>query len=136
MNITEIRIRFPERGSPSKLKAFVTVVVDGCLVIHEIKIIESGAGDLFLAMPSRKLADCCPVRGCPGKNHLKDRYCSTCGSELPLREIERDARGRERLHVDVVHPIDEATRRRFEAAVFDAYRAELEPDRPAASSLS
>lgn len=37
-----------------KLKAVATIVLDDCIAIHDIKIID-GEGGLFIAMPSRKL---------------------------------------------------------------------------------
>ena len=51
LKITDIRIRrtFPE-GS---LKAIVSVTVNSCLAVHDIKIIQS-SGRLFAAMPSRR----------------------------------------------------------------------------------
>src|SRR5262245_46585969 len=50
MDITEVRI-FPVEEE--KLKAFVSVVLDECFVVSDIKIIE-GAGGLFVSMPSKK----------------------------------------------------------------------------------
>lgn len=51
MTISDIRIRktFPE----GKLKAIVSVTIDDCLAIHDIKIIQSN-DRIFAAMPSRK----------------------------------------------------------------------------------
>ncbi len=50
MNITDIRIR--KTYDNQKLKAVVSVTIDGDFAVHDIKIIE---GDrLFVAMPSRK----------------------------------------------------------------------------------
>ena len=51
MTISDIRIRktFPE----GKLKAIVSVTIDECLAIHDIKIIQSN-DRIFAAMPSRK----------------------------------------------------------------------------------
>lgn len=50
MEITEIRI-FPLKEE--KLRAFVSIVLDGCFLISDIKIIE-GQDGLFLSMPSKK----------------------------------------------------------------------------------
>lgn len=51
MQITDIKIRkrFPE----GKIKAIVSITMDGCLVIHDIKIIQT-EDKQFIAMPSRK----------------------------------------------------------------------------------
>jgi len=50
MQITDVRIFL--RNEP-KLKAFVTITLDGVLVIHNAKVIHGQKG-LFVAMPSRK----------------------------------------------------------------------------------
>ena len=51
MNITETKIRKVfEEGA---LRAIVSVTIDECLVIHDIKVIQ-GSSRLFVAMPSRK----------------------------------------------------------------------------------
>jgi len=39
-----------------KLKAVASMTIDGCFVIHDIKIIEGNQG-YFIAMPSRKTLD-------------------------------------------------------------------------------
>lgn len=48
--ITDVRIR--RIFSEDNLKAIVSVTIDDCLAIHEIKIIQ-GTERLFVAMPSR-----------------------------------------------------------------------------------
>ncbi len=53
MEISEIRVHL--RGE-EKLKAFVTITIDSCFVIRNMKIIQGNKG-LILCMPSRKLAD-------------------------------------------------------------------------------
>ena len=50
MEITQVRV-FPV--NEDKLKAFVSIVLDECFVVSDIKIIE-GAGGLFVSMPSKK----------------------------------------------------------------------------------
>lgn len=51
MNITDIKLR--KVVNNEKLKGYVTVTFDEELVVHNIKIIQSGEG-LFIAMPSKK----------------------------------------------------------------------------------
>jgi stage V sporulation protein G len=53
MEITQVRV-FPVHEE--KLKAFVSVVLDGCFVVSDIKIID-GAQGLFVSMPSKKRKD-------------------------------------------------------------------------------
>jgi len=50
MQITEVKV-FPV--TEEKLKAFVSIVVDGCFMINDIKVIR-GKDGLFISMPSRK----------------------------------------------------------------------------------
>lgn len=51
MNITDIRVR--KTFQDNKLKALVSVTIDGDFAVHDIKVID-GAERLFVAMPSRK----------------------------------------------------------------------------------
>jgi stage V sporulation protein G len=53
MNITEIRV---SPVDDPKLKAFVTITIDGDFVVQGLKIIEGKTG-MFVAMPARKRAD-------------------------------------------------------------------------------
>ncbi|HXU11243.1 MAG TPA: septation regulator SpoVG [Candidatus Binatia bacterium] len=50
MEITEVRI-FPVEEE--KLKAFVSIIIDDCFVVSDIKIIHGTSG-LFISMPSKK----------------------------------------------------------------------------------
>ena len=55
MDITDVRIRLVQKDD-SKMKAVASITIDGCFVIHDIKIIEGNDGP-FIAMPSRKSTD-------------------------------------------------------------------------------
>jgi len=50
MEVTQVRV-FPVEED--KLKAFVSIIIDDCFVVSDIKIIE-GAHGLFVSMPSKK----------------------------------------------------------------------------------
>ena len=50
MEITQVRV-FPV--DEEKLKAFVSIVIDDCFVVSDIKIIQGTSG-LFISMPSKK----------------------------------------------------------------------------------
>jgi len=54
MNVTDVRIR--KLNQEGKMRAIVSVTFDDSFVIHDIKIIE-GQNGLFIAMPSRKVAE-------------------------------------------------------------------------------
>src|SRR5689334_10930905 len=50
MEITEVRV-FPVHEE--KLKAFVSIVLDHCFMVNDLKVIQGKEG-LFLSMPSRR----------------------------------------------------------------------------------
>ena len=53
MEITEVRV-FPV--SEEKLRAYVTVTLDDCFVVRDLKVIH-GTGGLFVAMPAKRRKD-------------------------------------------------------------------------------
>jgi len=53
MEITDIRVHAVDEA---KLKAYVSITLDECFVLHDLKIIEGTTG-LFIAMPSRRRRD-------------------------------------------------------------------------------
>ena len=54
MQVTDVRVRMVSKDS--KMKAVVSVTIDGEFVVHDIKVIDGDKG-LFVAMPSRKASD-------------------------------------------------------------------------------
>ncbi len=50
MEITDVRV-FPV--DEEKLKAFVSIIIDDCFVVSDIKVI-SGSNGLFISMPSKR----------------------------------------------------------------------------------
>lgn len=53
MNITEVKV-FPV--NEERLKAYVTITIENCFVVRDLKIIKGNDG-LFVAMPSKKRKD-------------------------------------------------------------------------------
>jgi stage V sporulation protein G len=53
MEITEVRI-FPVHEE--RLKAYVTITLDGCFVVRDLKIVRGNTG-LFVAMPAKRRRD-------------------------------------------------------------------------------
>jgi stage V sporulation protein G len=53
MEITEVRV-FPVHEE--KLKAYVTITLDGCFVVRDLKVIQGNTG-LFVAMPAKRRRD-------------------------------------------------------------------------------
>jgi len=52
LEISDVRVRIVKKDD-SKLKAVASITIDGCFVVHDIKVIEGSQG-YFIAMPSRK----------------------------------------------------------------------------------
>ena len=55
LNITDVRVYLVDKED-SKLKAKVSMTIDSCFVVHEIRVVDSVNG-LFVAMPNRKKSD-------------------------------------------------------------------------------
>ncbi len=53
MDITEVKV-FPV--NEERLKAYVTITIDNCFVVRDLKVINGNNG-LFVAMPSKKRKD-------------------------------------------------------------------------------
>lgn len=125
MEITEIRIKLTAAGD-EKLRAFCSVTLEREFVVRDLKIID-GAKGLFVAMPSRKLADRCPK--CGNKNHLRANFCNECGARLCHDRAPRDERGRPRLHTDIAHPINSRCREFLQRRIIEAYQLEVDKAR-------
>ena len=130
MRLTDIRIKLCEsQNQNNRLKAFCALTFDNTFVIRDVKLIEGNDG-LFLAMPSRKLADHCPR--CGDKNHLRARFCNNCGSHLDENRYQRYQNGnghshtRLKLHADIAHPINAECRQAIEREVVGAFENEVE----------
>lgn len=54
MVITDVRIKKVNDDKYGKLRAYVDITFENCLVIHGVKLME-GENGLFVAMPSRKM---------------------------------------------------------------------------------
>ena len=54
MQITDVRVR--KIAKEGRMKAIVSITLDGAFVVHDIKVIEGEKG-LFIAMPSKRATD-------------------------------------------------------------------------------
>ena len=120
LNITEVRVKLM-RNRSDRLRAFCSITIDDDFVVHDLRVIEGRKG-FFVAMPSRKLTDSCPK--CGAKNELQAKYCCECGSTLGHDRDRQDRRSKDKLHVDVAHPINTACREMLQARVLEAYEQE------------
>ncbi|MBV8880405.1 MAG: SpoVG family protein [Planctomycetaceae bacterium] len=123
MEITEVRIKLIGRRS-DKLRAFCSITFDNAFVVRDLKIIEGQKG-AFVAMPSRKICERCARCGC--KNHLRAKFCNDCGNRLPIPPAAApEADVRVKLHADIAHPINAASRESIQKRIIEAYAAEVE----------
>lgn len=122
MEITEVRVKLIA-NKDDRLKGFCSMTLDNDFVVRDIKVIE-GSNGLFVAMPSRKMSDHCP--NCGGKNHLRAKYCNSCGTRLDENRVKQDAKGRMKLHADIAHPINAECRKIIQETVVKAFEEELE----------
>ena len=122
MVITDVRIRLITEGN-DRLLAICAVEMDDEFVIWGIKVIQ-GRNGLFVAMPDSKVMDCCPK--CHGKNHLRAHFCNKCGKKLEEKRAECDAHGYEKLHIDIVHPVNNGCRQYMKEVILDAYEDEIQ----------
>lgn len=119
MEVTDVRLLLQNQ---ERLKAFVTVCLDGEFVIHDIKVVESN-GRLLVAMPSRKIRDECTK--CNSKVVVTDKFCCHCGEKLAANRAEKREDGRGKLYADICHPIKTEFRTKLEKAVLDKYHQEI-----------
>ncbi len=52
MEITEVRLRLVR--DPGKLRAAASITIDGCFVVHDLRVVEN-EGNLFIAMPNKRI---------------------------------------------------------------------------------
>ncbi|MHC4885209.1 MAG: septation protein SpoVG family protein [Planctomycetota bacterium] len=126
MKVTEVRINPLRDGGKDneKLRAFATITFDHCFVVREVKVIEGDRG-LFVAMPSRKQMERCRQCGC--RNAVQSNFCNGCGAKLP-KQSYRDPRSREKVYLDIAHPVNSECRRMVHEAVIAAYEEECGGD--------
>ena len=122
MQVTEVRIKL-NQASQDRLRGFCSITLDGSFAVRDIKIID-GPNGLFVAMPSRKLMDHCPK--CRQKNHLRARFCNYCATALNENRHGGTEGERVKLHCDVAHPINAASRKTVQEAIIKAYQDEVD----------
>lgn len=120
MLITDVSIYIPEK-TIGHLLAFCQIVVDDCMVIKDIRIL-NGEKSKWIAMPSRKIQYGCPY--CKSKNNLKAKFCNDCGKELP--KTYENVFDRRMLYDDVAHPINPVFRNYIEEVILAEYERLLQ----------
>lgn len=126
IEVTEVRIKLASEDD-EKLLGYCSVTLNNAFVIKDLKLIK-GDGTPFVAMPSRKITDKC--NACGFKNHLRARFCNECGAALNPNRADLDARGRAKLHFDLVHPIRAEVREYVHRKIVEAYEQEKARNAP------
>jgi len=106
MDITQVRV-FPVHED--KLKAFVSIIIDECFVVSDIKIIQ-GTNGLFVSMPSKKrkngtFRDIAHPLNNETRRRIEQQIISEYRTVVAEEGEETDAPLRELGHV---HPVDGA----------------------------
>lgn len=94
MEITDIKV-YPV--DEEKLKAYVTIVIDGCFVVSDIKLINGHSG-LFVSMPSKKrkngtYRDVAHPLNSETRRMLEEKVLSEYEAVLAARTARRARRG-------------------------------------------
>ena len=126
MEVTEVRIHLlRESGRENeKLRAFATVTFDNAFVVREVKVIDGDSG-LFVAMPSRKAMERC--HQCGTRNVVQSAYCNGCGGRLSKHVPDHL---KDKIYLDVAHPVNSACRKMVHEAVISEYQRELQSAQP------
>jgi len=124
MEVTEVRVFLRNKDSNKKLKAYVTVTVDNCFVVRDVKVIEGSKG-LFVAMPSAKMKTTCPQ--CGHRNVVRSKYCNQCAAaiEQHIKPTATAEETRQTEHKDIAHPITPDCREYIQKKVLEAYELEM-----------
>ena len=93
MDITDIRVK--TINNDSKLKAVASITIDGCFVVHDIRVIDGEKGR-FVAMPSKKDADgthrdVCHPSNTETRQLIKNAVISKYEEILELEESNKPA---------------------------------------------
>jgi stage V sporulation protein G len=106
-----------------RVKAYVTITLDGELVLKDAKLVMTRTG-MRVSMPARRATGRCP--SCVTKNHLLARFCNSCGGLLlGMKMPPAKADGSYTMYHDVVHPTNFRLRQEIEEAVLAMYHRML-----------
>jgi len=117
MVITEVNVSLAEADGPSKIKGYASMVVDGALAVHNLRLVEI-SGRLEVCMPDRMICDHCPE--CRAKVFILAHFCERCGHRLADPRERRVGGGK--AFACVVHPINREARKQVEDVVLAEYR--------------
>ncbi len=96
MEITEVRIS-PSKGG--KVRAFVSIVLDDCFIVNDLRILEGREGQLFVTMPARKtrngqMRDTAHPLNMQTRKMIEERVLEEYEEALKNRAVPVSRRGR------------------------------------------
>lgn len=89
INVTDVRVRLVKIDG-GKLKGVASVVIDDCIAIHDIKLIE-GEDGLFMSMPAKKMPDGTYKDLVHPINSQTREYLKTCVLEAYQKALDEDS---------------------------------------------
>jgi stage V sporulation protein G len=111
--ISQVTI-YPHQGRAEQLLAFASIVLNGCFIVKDVKIID-GPDGLFVAMPSRRAKDGSYRDICHPVNH----EVRTLIEQAVLKAFFNSPQGRERARKAPV-VIEELSQGRGQAMISDS----------------
>ena len=123
MTITEVGIELVANPKNERLLAFGSMVIDGCFVVRDLKIINGSHGP-FVDMPSRRIMRGC--HNCGERNHLLAKFCNDCGYRLKTDFPIPHYHGRPKPYAEIAHPINSDCRKLITDEIVSAYYQEIE----------
>jgi DNA-binding cell septation regulator SpoVG len=109
-------------GRSERVKAHATAHFAIGLKIASIRVVLLPSGQLYVAMPSRKVLGKCPA--CGHSEPVANSYCGQCGMRM-RGGLQPGVRPTE----DVAYPTNNAVRMELVRAVLGAYEALVEMER-------
>ncbi len=95
LNITDVQIKKVEHDE--KLRAFASIVLDGCFLVGDIRVVEGEEG-YFVSMPSRRKRDgrfvdiCFPLDN-PTREFIEEKVLRAYEATTGAKAISRLAEG-------------------------------------------
>ncbi len=112
--ITEVQVKLADTDTKDdRCLAFVTIILDYCFIIYDIRIVCVREDHLIVAMPDRPSRVVCKV--CGARIAVSSEFCNRCGKPQPLISP-----GGKRFD-SVCNPITQECRAMMDETILNAY---------------
>ncbi len=116
--ITEVQIKLAgQETRDDRCLAYVTIVLDSCFIIYDIRIVRGREDHWVVAMPDRPARIVC--KHCGVKIAISSEFCNRCGQQQPAV-----VPGSKRFD-SVCNPITQECRTSMDKTILDAYEKQL-----------